>query len=316
MKRKMKIAEKYKWDLMLTDPRKSKEARAFGIPGYLIALCAVFVLAGLLGVARVGYMYAHYAVASFKTAEHHRENNRLREQIETLDKFVAQQASEIAQLAYYEDHVRLKYGLDRIDPDVRKAGVGGFPTVEEVFLSHLKDPLVVKAESLRLQAQALERQVSLQEQTSDDILAHAQQIHASLAYRPSIWPARGRLTSGFGYRIHPFTRARVMHEGIDIANSEWTPIYATADGIVRDVDDRTFFGNRIIIDHGNEYSTLYAHLRKYSVVAGQRVQRGDVIGYMGSTGRSTGTHLHYEVRQNGRLMNPLGFIVPEEQIVD
>jgi murein DD-endopeptidase MepM/ murein hydrolase activator NlpD len=109
-----------------------------------------------------------------------------------------------------------------------------------------------------------------------------------------------------------------MHEGLDIANSVWTPIYATADGQVKEVSSISHFGNMVRISHdsNDEYITLYAHMQKAAVTQGQAIKRGDVIGYMGSSGRSTGPHLHYEVHHNGRPVDPMRFIVPIDQIVD
>jgi murein DD-endopeptidase MepM/ murein hydrolase activator NlpD len=209
--------------------------------------------------------------------------------------------------------------MEAISSDVRKAGVGGFPSREDIlYSSMMNDPLIVKAESLRMQVSALNHQAELHESTFYQVSKHAQKVHSNLAKRPAIWPATGRLTSTFGYRYHPFNGLRLMHEGLDIANNIWTPIYATADGQVKEVSSWTHFGNMVKISHDSngEYVTLYEKKKKAAVTQGQAIKRGDVIGYMGNTGRSTGPHLHYEVHRNGRPINPLQFIVPEEQIVD
>jgi murein DD-endopeptidase MepM/ murein hydrolase activator NlpD len=181
------------------------------------------------------------------------------------------------------------------------------------------DPLSIKAESLRMQVSSLNHQAELQESTFSQVAKHAQKVHVSLSKRPAIWPATGRLTSTFGYRYHPFNGLRLMHEGIDLANNMWTPIHAAADGQVLESGISAGFGNVVKISHNThegEYITVYAHMQKSAVVQGQAVKRGDVVGYMGSTGRSTGTHLHYEVHRNGRPVNPMEFIVPADQVVD
>ena len=137
------------------------------------------------------------------------------------------------------------------------------------------------------------------------------------AQRPSIWPARGRTTSTFGYRYHPFMRGMVFHEGLDIANKIWTPIFATADGIVYSVAWRGNYGTSIMINHrGSGYITVYAHLRQSAVVEGQVVKRGELIAYLGNSGMSTGPHLHYEVRKFNKHVNPMKHILPMDIIVD
>ena len=117
-----------------------------------------------------------------------------------------------------------------------------------------------------------------------------------------------RVASGFGYRSDPFTKVRKMHEGMDFTAATGTPIYATGDGVVAAADNaKSGYGNHIEIKHGYGYLTLYGHLSKYKCRAGQRVKRGDIIGYVGSTGRSEAPHLHYEVRKGGRPINPVNF---------
>ncbi|MBI4657185.1 MAG: M23 family metallopeptidase [Elusimicrobia bacterium] len=125
---------------------------------------------------------------------------------------------------------------------------------------------------------------------------------------PSVWPAQGRLTSSFGYRIAPMIMASEFHSGIDIANEPGAPILSSADGVVRYSGWSSGYGIAVLVDHGFGYSTLYAHLSQPLVKEGDKVKRGQIIGRMGSTGTSTGTHLHYEVWDNGVPKNPIKFI--------
>lgn len=127
---------------------------------------------------------------------------------------------------------------------------------------------------------------------------------------PSIMPLQdAKLTSGFGMRTHPVLGGRRSHKGIDLAAPTGTPIYATADGIVDRAEWFSSYGLFIEIEHGAELETRYAHMSRLAVSAGQRVQKGDLIGYVGSTGRSTGPHLHYEVRVSGVAVNPIPYMV-------
>ena len=158
----------------------------------------------------------------------------------------------------------------------------------------------------------LSKKLVVQSKSLDDILKMAKAKDKLLAAIPAIQPVRNEnlksMVSGFGYRTDPFTKTRKMHEGMDFTAKTGTPIYATGDGVVERADNTASgFGNHIVIRHGFGYETLYAHLSKYKCRAGQRVKRGDIIGYVGSTGRSEGPHLHYEVHKNGKVVNPLNF---------
>jgi murein DD-endopeptidase MepM/ murein hydrolase activator NlpD len=122
---------------------------------------------------------------------------------------------------------------------------------------------------------------------------------------PSIWPVHGWLSAGYGMRSDPFNGDRDFHPGLDISADKGTPIYATADGKVELSAPSGDYGNLVVIDHGYGIVTRYGHLSKFAVWQGRSVKRGDVVGYVGATGRATGPHLHYEVLANGKLMNPL-----------
>jgi len=128
---------------------------------------------------------------------------------------------------------------------------------------------------------------------------------ALAASTPSIWPAHGWLTGTFGGRSDPFTGEPGFHQGIDISLEKGSPVYATANGTIESAAYTGDYGNLIVVSHGFGLTTRYGHLSGFAVQPGQQVKRGDVIGYVGSTGRSTGAHLHYEIFVNGRLINPL-----------
>ncbi|MBD0726106.1 peptidase M23 [Flavobacterium sp. L1I52] len=158
----------------------------------------------------------------------------------------------------------------------------------------------------------LTKELAIQSKSLDYILKLAKEKNKLLAAIPAIQPVRNenlkRMASGFGYRTDPFTKVRKMHEGMDFTAKKGTPVFATGDGVVKQADNRASgYGNHIVIRHGYGYETLYAHLSKYNCKAGQRIKRGDIIGFVGSTGRSEAPHLHYEVHKDGRVVNPLNF---------
>jgi murein DD-endopeptidase MepM/ murein hydrolase activator NlpD len=125
---------------------------------------------------------------------------------------------------------------------------------------------------------------------------------------PNLWPVEGQVTGSFGERIDPFNGEGAFHSGVDIGSSFGAKIIAPADGVVSLVDSLGGYGKTIMIDHGNGISTRFGHLSGFAVTVGQRVQRGDVIGYVGESGRSTGPHLHYEVRINDTPVNPYKYL--------
>jgi|KBSSwiStaDraftv2_1062776.scaffolds.fasta_scaffold03336_4 murein DD-endopeptidase MepM/ murein hydrolase activator NlpD len=130
---------------------------------------------------------------------------------------------------------------------------------------------------------------------------------------PSIWPIHGWLSAGFGMRPDPFTGERDFHPGLDISADKGTPILATADGTVQLAAPSGDYGNLVIVNHGYGLTTRYGHLSKFAVWTGKQVKRGELLGYVGATGRATGPHLHYEILANGKLMNPMQLLAGKAQ---
>lgn len=137
----------------------------------------------------------------------------------------------------------------------------------------------------------------------------AARIPDKLAATPSIWPARGAVTSGFGWRNSPLGDGGEMHPGIDIASNVGTPVVATADGLVVQSGPSGGYGNMVQVDHGNGLVTVYGHNSQLAASVGQTVKKGQIIAYAGSTGKSTGPHVHYEVRENGTAVDPWRYLV-------
>ncbi len=296
----------------------SSGRRRLRIPGIGIAVILAILILGGLGLGRCLFFVGSYAYAKFGVYNERRENHDLLLKMRFLAKLAEQREHDARSLVAFEDRARLKYGMNTISEDARQAGIGGRPSSEEMLLASLEDPVILEAGLIKEQISALLRQIDLQDSTFSRMAQHILRQHDRWAQRPSIWPTRSRrITSHYGYRFHPFLQRNMFHEGLDIADQEWTPIFSTADGIVSFVGSRRDFGNVVEIDHhGNGFSTVYAHLRHTPMVEGKVVKRGELIGYMGNTGRSTGTHLHYEVRHMGRHVNPRDYLLPEDTVVD
>ena len=225
--------------------------------------------------------------------------NKKMEEVEDVIKFIEDRDNNL---------YRVYFNASPIPLEERKSGfkeVDRYKDLEGYDNSQLVTNTTKRIDVLR-------KELAIQSKSLDDILKLAKAKDKLLAAIPAIQPVRNenlkRLVSGFGYRTDPFTKARKMHEGMDFTAKTGTPIYATGDGVVAKADNTASgFGNHIVIRHGFGYETLYAHLSRYKCKARQRIKRGDIIGYVGSTGRSEGPHLHYEVHKNGKVVNPLNF---------
>jgi murein DD-endopeptidase MepM/ murein hydrolase activator NlpD len=304
------------WSFVLVTSKSVSKVRQFRIPAFVAILIGVITFAGMAGLIRLVAFSTSYSIAKFGSYEAKRENDGLSLKIKFLSRFILKQSDKLKDLVRFEDKVRLQYGMNRISSDVRLAGVGGRPLSEEMLIAKLLDPMLVRAESVKDSLEVLLRQAELQESTLTQVTSNLDRLQRVWCQRPSIWPTDGRLTSTFGWRLHPVLGINMFHEGLDIANKAWTPVYATADGKVKFRGVRDDYGNAIILQHGNNLETLYGHLNKILISQGDIVRRGQLIGYMGNTGRSTGPHLHYEVHIDGRLANPLSYILPADIIID
>ena len=185
-----------------------------------------------------------------------------------------------------------------VEPAIATGGIGGPELLENELNRYLRYDLGL-----------LETKADFLDQRFDGLdLAFREQAE-KLDSTPSILPSRGWISSGYSYRTDPFTKKRTFHPGLDVSGPEGTPIYAPANGVVSFKGYRGGFGNMLVISHSQNLKTRYAHLYKFNVSKGQRVKRGDLIGYVGSTGRSTAPHLHYEVHKDGKPVDPMRFII-------
>ncbi|MFH1368072.1 MAG: peptidoglycan DD-metalloendopeptidase family protein [Elusimicrobiota bacterium] len=158
------------------------------------------------------------------------------------------------------------------------------------------------------QTQALKEEAQKRLQRHKEVLEYVETQRALFKSTPNVWPCMGRVTSGYGFRIHPISFTTEFHTGIDIANVVNTPLYATAYGTVKFCDWQSGYGRLIIIEHGHGFKTYYGHLRKILVKPGDKIIRGQLIGLMGDTGSATGYHVHYEIIFNDRTINPVHYL--------
>ncbi|WP_299397029.1 M23 family metallopeptidase [uncultured Gelidibacter sp.] len=203
---------------------------------------------------------------------------------------------------------RLYFEANPIPEEQRKAGFGGINRYKS--LEGFDNSKIIIETNKRMDI--LQKQIVVQSKSLDEIAVLAADKEKFLASIPAIQPVNNedltRMASGYGYRTDPFTKVRKFHYGMDFTAPRGSPIYASGDGVVTRADNTaTGYGNHIRIDHGYGYESLYAHLYKYNVRANQKVKRGDLIGFVGSTGRSEAPHLHYEVWKDNERINPINF---------
>jgi len=218
-------------------------------------------------------------------------------------------------MAYLEMTKRTDNQLRKVlgmDPGLvnREEGLGGAQSSDLAdFRRQLNAKAVeIKETALNNSLQNMREESNKRLSSYTEITLYLTDRHNDSRATPSIWPAEGRITSSFGYRIAPLRMASEYHTGVDIANESGTPVYATADGVVRHSGWAQGYGMCAVVDHGFGYSTLYGHMSEIIAKEGEQVKRGRIIGRMGSTGTSTGNHLHYEVLTGGLPTNPMKFL--------
>jgi murein DD-endopeptidase MepM/ murein hydrolase activator NlpD len=259
-------------------------------------------LAGVLGFMVVGVM-VHAARITIEINDLRRlrtENSELLTKTRTYEENAGKLQAKVLQLQSMVTKLGVMAGLEHSLPDAGTAGVGGATGMESQAPVLAPRALAAIDESLTTLTQ---RSAQLEEFYRDQSMV--------LASTPSIWPVRGYLSATFGNRLDPFTGQKDFHAGIDISTPIGTRVFAPADGVVLSIGVQGGYGNALIMDHGYGVVTRYGHLDAYAVRPGQRVRRGDLIAFVGNTGRSTGPHLHYEVWVRDQAQNPIHFILDE-----
>ena len=266
-----------------------------------------FMASVLMGGFIVFIMYQFLESPRQKVMKRELENMKLH--YELLEKKMAQAEEVLDGIQKRDNNIyRTYFEANPIPEEQRKAGFGGVNRYKAIEGFDNSQMIIEATKNIDI----LSKQLYVQSKSLDEIINLAKDKEELLASIPAIQPVSKedltRMASGFGWRLDPFTKARKRHKGMDFTSPKGTPIYATGNGkVIRADAGSSGFGKHIRIDHGFGYVTLYAHLSKYNVRKGQKVKRGDLIGYVGSTGRSQAPHLHYEVRYNKQQVNPINF---------
>lgn len=247
-----------------------------------------------------------------------REQHELLAQVDQMSRRLHQIEDVLEDIHVRDENIyRVIYEADSIPVSVRKAGFGGIDRYKE--LEDMTNSKLVVETAKRLDVVA--RQLYVQSKSFDEIIDLVNRNNEMLSSMPAIMPIKNkdltRTASGWGWRIHPVYKLKKFHEGMDFSAPTGTEVYATANGTVAEVATSfSGYGKHIRINHGFGYQTIYAHMSAFSVKPGQKVKRGDVIGKVGSTGLSTGPHLHYEVVKKGQKVNPQLYYFQEDLDAD
>jgi len=244
-----------------------------------------------------------------------KENSELKLHYDILDKEMNDVKEMLSILEDRDDNVyRVIFEAEPIPDNVRSAGTGGAEKYSSLLDEGLEQEEMIVSNYDRIDR--LKRQMYIQTRSYDEVIQSALNKADMLAAMPAIQPITNkglsRLASGFGYRIHPIYKVKKMHWGIDFSAPRGTPIYATGDGKVKLAKKsylKTGYGNQVEIDHGYGFKTKYAHMQTFVVKRGENIKRGQLIGYVGSSGGSTAPHVHYEIIKNGKKINPIQYII-------
>ncbi|MCU4164241.1 M23 family metallopeptidase [Carboxylicivirga caseinilyticus] len=266
----------------------------------------------ILGV--ILYFVYPYIFESPKEKRQAREIQQLLSQYDIMNKKLDQVESVLEDIELRDENIyRSIFQADSIPKTIRRAGFGGVNRYEHLEDMDNKELVTKTARRLDI----VMKQLYVQSTSFDEVIELAKQKDEMIRSIPAIMPISNndlrRTASGWGYRIHPIYKVRKFHYGMDFTAPTGTEVYATGDGVVSKITNEVRgYGKRVEIDHGFGYTTLYAHMNEFNVKMGQKVKRGEVIGYVGNTGTSTASHLHYEVIEKGRKVNPQHYYFKEE----
>ncbi len=299
------------------NPASLKFVESKNTPGKrLFRTLAAFFYLNILALVLLGIIYS--SIDSPEVVIQKARIDKLSGKYQLLSNRVDSLANVLRDVHFNDDQkYRNILELDSLSANIRMAGTGGsdpYATLSKSYSSNFFSELMLKIENLK-------NQLEIQESSYEELMEIALEKNKQIEHYPAISPVKLDkyiwLSSYYGVREDPFTHRRKSHMGLDFVGPRNTNIFSTAKGTVTLVKhSRRGYGNEVVIDHGYGYSTRYAHLNKILVIEGQQIERGELIGLMGNTGRSTGTHLHYEVRFQRRPVNPLYFfsddLKPEE----
>ena len=264
------------------------------IPLHYLYTFLVGAVIGMMTITGMAGSYARMLAKTMRFNQLRSEKEALKKNYHVLEQVTEQQEQQVASMSMLAGEVSALYGLksdtvqqlDSVSSDEYNASLNQFYTLKNTAMSGTAMIALSLGPSRNMTAQDWTR----------------------LAAAPNIWPVEGRVTSSFGERMDPFSGEGAFHKGVDISSDYGTPIIAPADGTVEFAGEENGYGRAVVLNHGHGVTTVFGHMSSFAVVSGQHLHRGDTIGYVGISGRSTGPHVHYEVRINGTPVNPYNYM--------
>ena len=290
-------------------PDGTKGVKQFSVPKFLPVFVLTFLILSLGFCIWVIRDYHTSKARCLELARFKSENALQKKQLVYIARRIDQFTHKIGELKKLDHKLRVMVNLETSEDQEEFRGVGGS---DPILLDPEKAIAKVDRELIRSMHRSLDNlsnEIDLNKQDKAELHKFLESQKILLASTPSIWPAKGWLSSRFGYRTSPFTGKKEFHKGVDISARKGAPIVASADGVISFVGWDRGYGRVVLVKHGYGLATKYAHLKKALVKKGQHIKRGETIALVGNSGRTTGSHLHYEVHLNGVAVNPLHYIL-------
>ncbi len=272
-------------------------------------LRVLLVIAPAVVLGFVFYVLFSSLFSSREEVHLRNENIQLQTQITEMRQNIALMSTVVEDLEKRDNEIyRVVFNAEPFPEQLRELGTGGSDEYRDLEGYDYSDLVIENKKLIR----ALEKRIYAQSISFDEVIQLAKEKEKMLASIPAIQPVANadltRIASGYGWRIDPIYKTSKMHWGLDFTADEGTNVYSTGNGVVLDIEENLWgYGNCIIIDHGFGYVSRYAHLSAFKVKKGEKIQRGQIIGLVGSTGKSTAPHLHYEIEKNGKKIDPIHF---------
>lgn len=270
---------------------------------------ALLVIAPAMVIGFGFYILFSSVFISPREAQLQEENTFLNEQIKSMQEDVMLMTSVLSDIEKRDNEIyRVVFNAEPFPKELRELGTGGTDEYANLKGHDNSDRIIENAKTIK----ALEKRIYAQSISFDEVMKLAMEKEKMLASIPAIQPVSNedltRIASGYGWRVDPIYKTQKMHWGLDFTADKGTNVYASGNGVIKSIEQKKWgYGNSIIIDHGFGYTSRYAHLSAFNVKKGDKVVRGQVIGLVGSTGKSTAPHLHYEIEKNGKKIDPIHF---------
>jgi len=293
---------------LLLLPENGSAIKRFTVSNTVLKALLIVLAVGVMAVSYLSYDYVQIREKSAELSQLRQLTKVQKEEIESLAAKIDGFEKAMVDIKHFDKKIRIMTNIEGGREANKYLGMGGPVPEDTIMKSHIAETEKVLIDSIHKNMDQLLEEAKCQEESFKELYDFLKKQRSLLASTPSIWPVVGWVTSEYGYRASPFTGKREFHRGLDIATKMGEDVVAPADGIISQTRKVSDMGNMIRIDHGNGISTCYGHLSKIVVKSGKRVARGEVIGQVGNSGRSTGSHLHYGVRVNGVYVDPRKYL--------